>query len=87
LGVEHQIVERGDNKAKAEESVRSNPGKEERAEGEEEAEEKQEGGCQRNRIHCQTDVMEQLCCENRHPWAKVMTSETEDRKKRDGHCC
>jgi len=39
LGVEHQIVEGGDDKAKAEESVSCQPGKEERAEGEEEAEE------------------------------------------------
>ena len=34
-----QIVEGGDDKAKAEESVSCQPGKEERAEGEEEAEE------------------------------------------------
>ena len=43
-----QIVEGGDDKAKAEEGVSCEPGKEERAEGEEEPEEKQEGGCQRN---------------------------------------
>ena len=41
-----QIVEGGDDKAKAEESVSCQPGEEERAEGEEEAEKEQEGGCQ-----------------------------------------
>jgi len=40
LGVEHQIVEGGDDKAKAEEGMSCEPGEEKRAEGEEKAEEK-----------------------------------------------
>ena len=67
----HQIVERGDNKAKAEESVRSKPGEEERAEGEEEAQEKQEGGCQRNlggRKKCKLDQIGQ---ERSTRWTRI----------------
>jgi len=40
LGVEHQIVEGGDDEAKAEEGMSCKPGEEKGTKGEEEAEEK-----------------------------------------------
>jgi len=87
LGVKNQIVEGGDNKAETEEGVRSKPREEKGAEGEEEAKEEEQGGGQGNRINSQTDVVEQLCCQNRHSGAEVMPSETQDGEQGDGHCC
>lgn len=63
--------------------MRSKPGEKEWAEGEQEAEEEKEGGCQGDRIHRQTDMVEQFCGESRHSWSKVMTSETQDSEKGD----